>query len=86
MIKKVKRWFWGIMSNVAYQIGRLDICELCEEEIVDGPCVGCGRRICMNCDSLYYDDETLCVECRKDITPDEEEEDRKLALANEDDQ
>ena len=33
MIKKVKRWFWGIMSNVAYQIGRRDICELCEEEV-----------------------------------------------------
>jgi hypothetical protein len=31
------------------------------------------------CDSGYYTDAELCTECRKDITPEEEEEDRKLA-------
>ena len=78
MIIRLRRWFFATVANLAYRLGKLDICEVCEEEIADGPCVGCGRRICMNCNSGYYEDEELCTLCRKDITPEEEGADRKL--------
>jgi len=38
------------------------------------PCVGCGHFICYGCDSMFYEDENLCVECRATITPEEEAE------------
>jgi len=53
------------------------ICDLCKENAIDSTCVDCGKEICVECDSGYYSDETLCVECRKQITPEEEEADRK---------
>jgi hypothetical protein len=78
MFKQFKRWYYGKIAYLSYRLEMMDVCELCKEGIVDAPCVGCGRRICGSCDSLYYEDEYLCTECRKDITPEEEEEDRKL--------
>jgi hypothetical protein len=35
------------------------------------------------CDSGYYSDASLCSSCRHDITPEEEEQERKLALESE---
>jgi hypothetical protein len=74
---KIRRWYFARLSNLAYWLGRQDVCELCGEEIADGSCVGCERSICMNCDSRYYEDEVLCTACRKDITPEEEAADRE---------
>jgi hypothetical protein len=37
------------------------------------------------CNSGYYSDAELCRKCRKDITPEEEEEDRRMALEYEED-
>jgi hypothetical protein len=83
MFIRLRRWFYGKIASIAHWLGTKDVCELCMEEIADGPCVGCERRICMNCDSGYYADEMLCTECRKDITPEEEAEDRKDAANGE---
>lgn len=77
MFKRLRRWFYGKIADIAYWLGTKDVCELCGEDIADGGCVGCERRICMNCDSGYYDDETLCTDCRAKITPEEEESDRQ---------
>ena len=37
-------------------------------------------RSATDCDCLYYEDETLCKICRNDITPEEEEQERKDQL------
>lgn len=76
MITRLKRWFFGKLDSVGNWLIQHDICEICHEETVDLTCVGCKRRICINCDSGYYADETLCTDCRKDITPEEEAADR----------
>jgi hypothetical protein len=49
-------------------------CEICHEEQVAHLCIGCGRYICYGCDSMFYEDENLCIECRATITPEEEAE------------
>jgi len=79
MIKWLKREFFGWWSGFREWVNAKDSCELCGNEHTDYICVGCDRRICCMCDSGYYTDAELCTECRKDITPEEEEEDRKLA-------
>jgi hypothetical protein len=81
MFKRLRRWFYGKIADIAYWLGTKDVCELCGDDIADGGCVGCEKRICMNCDSGYYDDETLCKDCRAKITPEEEESDR-VEMAN----
>ena len=72
---KLRRWFFERLGTLAYRLAQYDTCELCGEDFADGPCVGCGRRICIDCNSGYYEDEELCKECRKDITPEEEAQD-----------
>lgn len=84
MWKYLKRHFfewWGPFSDY---VSGLDACELCGNDQADYICVGCDKRICCMCESGYYEDENLCTACRKDITPEEEAEDQREALANED--
>ena len=77
MFIKLRRWFFRTIGTIAYRLAQLDRCEICDEDFADGECVGCDRRICMSCNSGYYEDETLCTLCRKDITPEEEAEDQR---------
>ena len=49
-------------------------CEVCHEEQVAHTCIGCDRFICYDCESNFYEDESLCVKCRATITPEEEAE------------
>ena len=81
MIKWLKREFFGWFAGFKDYITGLDSCELCGNEWTDSTCSGCNKRICCMCESGYYADESLCHRCRHDITPEEEEEDRKLAAA-----
>jgi hypothetical protein len=83
MIIKLRRWFFEKLERINRWREWHDVCEICKEETKDYVCVGCDRRICIDCESGYYEDENLCVLCRKDITPAEEAEDRRLALDNE---
>jgi len=83
MFKYLKRSFFGWFSGFRDYINGLDSCERCGNEWTDYTCVGCERRICCMCESGYYEDANLCSSCRHDITPEEEEEDRKLALESE---
>jgi hypothetical protein len=86
MLTKLRRWFFGKWHRVNSWIEDKDVCEICGEERADTVCIGCGKRICWLCNSLYYIDEDLCTECRRDITPEEEEaEDSRMELENEDD-
>jgi hypothetical protein len=78
-----KRWFFGWWGGFADWVNGKDACELCGNEKADYICVGCEKRICCMCNSGYYEDAELCRECRKDITPEEEAEDRRLALESE---
>ena len=80
MIKWLKREFFGWFAGFKDYISGLDSCELCGNEWTDSICSGCNKRICCMCESGYYADESLCHRCRHDITPEEEEEDRKLAV------
>jgi hypothetical protein len=79
MIKWLKREFFGWFAGFKDYISGLDSCELCGNEWTDSTCSGCNKRICCMCESGYYEDESLCKRCRHDITPEEEEEDRRDA-------
>jgi hypothetical protein len=83
MFKYLKREFFGWWSGFRDWVSGLDSCELCGNEKSDYTCIGCLKRICCMCESGYYSDANLCSSCRHDITPEEEEEDRKLALESE---
>lgn len=80
---KIRRWlFYWLeiwIDRASHWQSEHDLCEICKDYTADRICVGCDRRIDHMCDSAYYDDETLCDICRKDITPEEEAEDRRLA-------
>ena len=54
-----------------------DLCEVCYEDGADYICVGCDRHICGICTSDYYRDAELCIKCRAEITPEEEDNDRR---------
>jgi hypothetical protein len=75
----IKREFFGWWKGFIEWVTAQDTCELCGNEKADYLCVGCERRICMMCNSGYYADAELCKACRKEITPEEEAEDRKDA-------
>jgi len=77
MITKLRRWFFEKLENLNRWREAHDLCEVCKEETKDYICVGCDRRICCGCDSGYYEDAELCTLCRKDITPEEEADDRR---------
>jgi hypothetical protein len=83
MKRKFLRYlYWHLhdwISSVALWLDVHDVCEVCKKESAANVCIGCDRRICFECNSGYYEDETLCMECRKEITPEEEAEDRQLA-------
>jgi hypothetical protein len=83
MWKKLKREFFYRWRGFSNWINEQDACEICGNEQAQDICVGCDRRICYMCNSGYYEDAELCTSCRKDITPEEEAEDRRLALENE---
>lgn len=85
MFTRLRRWLFEKANSLRDWINSFDICELCHEEVVDLSCVGCKRRICMDCESGYYEDESLCKKCRSDITPEDEEQDRKDQLELEED-
>lgn len=82
---KLRRWFYGwlevLIDRASHWQSYHDLCEVCREGTADRVCVGCNRRIDYECDSLYYEDETLCAICRNDITPEEEAKDRAEAEA-----
>lgn len=79
---RIRRWFLGTIYRFEKALGcwitEHDLCELCHSETVGEVCIGCQARICYLCDSGYYSDENLCNKCRKEITPEEEAEDRRL--------
>ena len=79
MIKDMKRILWDWWEGFRDWVNAMDSCELCGNEQSDYMCVGCQRRICAMCESGYYADENLCSECRKNISPEEEAEDKKEA-------
>ena len=71
---RIKRWVFDFIKRL---IEEHDLCGICGDDVGDYLCVGCDRRICGACDSRYYNDAELCTECRKNITPEEEEMDRR---------
>ena len=75
MLTKVRRWFLRKWQSLDHWIKELDACELCGNEKADCECVGCDRRICCMCNSGYYEDVELCTDCRKEISPQEEQAD-----------
>lgn len=81
IIKKLRRKVFAWMEHIIYVY---DQCEICREEKSSEICVSCGARICCECESGYYADETLCVKCRTGITPEEEEDREELSAEIED--
>jgi hypothetical protein len=77
MIKWLKREFFDWFAGFKNFIQGLDCCELCGNEQADSICVGCDKRICCMCDSGYYSDVELCTNCRANLTPEEEAQDRE---------
>lgn len=79
----IQHWVFNVIEWLEAWRMRHDICQCCYEEPVTQRCYeGCGKRICDNCESYYYEDATICVECRDKITPDEEAEMRKDAIVD----
>jgi hypothetical protein len=80
---RLRRWFFYwleiVIDRLSYWQCEHDLCEICKRYTADRICIGCNRRIDYECDSCYYNDENLCIECRKDITPEQEAEDARLA-------
>lgn len=76
-MQALRRWFFGVWQGFREWIDGMDACEICGNEQADNICVGCDRRICGMCDSGYYRDAEICQECRKNISPQEEDEDRE---------
>lgn len=86
MLTRLRRWLFSFIERVHHWKVDHDLCELCRKDESQTNCISCNRRICYGCDSHYYEDVELCVECRKDITPEEEEQDRKeQAMIDEED-
>ena len=83
MWKDIRRSFFSWWSGFRDWIDGLDACEICGNEMSNYICAGCEKRICCMCNSGYYEDAELCMDCRKEITPEEEEKDRRDALENE---
>ena len=83
MWKDIRRSFFSWWREFCNWVNGLDACELCGNEQADATCAGCEKRICCMCNSGYYEDAELCMDCRKEITPEEEEKDRRDALENE---
>lgn len=77
MFTRIRRWGFTKLDRLNNWREAHDLCEICKESYVGYTCVGCGRRICVDCESGYYADEDLCDLCRRDITPEEEAKDRK---------
>ena len=50
---------------------------MCHDVKVETTCESCERRMCYECTSNYYNDVDICSVCRAQITPEEEEADRK---------
>jgi predicted amidophosphoribosyltransferase len=82
--KKLNHYLQGIYWWLEQKCSDLSNCELCNSMTVAKVCIGCGSYVCYGCDSGYYEDETLCLNCRKEITPEQEAEDWKDAMAEED--
>lgn len=80
MWRKCKHKFFEFWQGFRHWIDEMDACEVCGNEKADYICVGCDKRICCMCDSGYYSDAEICRPCRAQITPEEEAEDRRMAL------
>lgn len=79
MKRRIMHFLFTLVDRLARWRDRYDICELCGEGTVDTCCYeGCGKRICCDCESFYYEDATICIECEQSITPEELEADRKM--------
>ncbi len=74
MFRKVKHFFLDLMKDL---VNSYAVCEICGEEPTDSSCISCDRFICSTCTSGYYADADLCIKCRAEITPEEEEKDCK---------
>lgn len=73
----LKRWAFRTVNRLHYWFGESDICEVCHDVKVETTCESCERRMCYECTSNYYNDVDICSVCRAQITPEEEEADRK---------
>lgn len=80
---KLKHYLFNFLEWLEKWRKEHDICEVCHENPVELRCYeGCGKRICSNCESYYYEDATICVECRNAITPEQEVEERQEAIVS----
>lgn len=78
MKNKVMHFIFELIDSLQNWREEHDICEVCKVSTAESKCSeGCGKRICYGCESFYYEDATICVECEKSITPEEREADRK---------
>lgn len=74
----IRHWVFNLLERLERWRREHDICEVCHEDAVDTRCSeGCQKRICFNCESYFYSDATICIECRNKITPEDEAEMRK---------
>src|SRR5580692_11251402 len=76
---RIMRWIYWKLDNFRCELNMWldehDLCEVCRDEPAANECIGCGQRVGFECNSFYYEDETLCTECRATITPEEEAQD-----------
>lgn len=80
---KLKHYLFNFIEWLNEWRREHDLCEVCHESSVETRCYeGCGKRICDNCESYYYEDATICVECRDKITPEQEAEERHEAIVD----
>lgn len=62
-------------------------CQICKKNMATTRCYeGCNKFICDDCESHFYEDATICVECEVALTPEKRAEmmkERANALAEE---
>jgi hypothetical protein len=77
--KKLLHYLFNLIDKFGRWRDQHDICEVCDQNPAYTRCwEGCGKRICDECESFYYEDATICKECEADITPEEREADRRM--------
>lgn len=80
---KLRHYLFNFIESLNAWRRQHDLCEVCNENPVETRCYeGCGKRICENCESYYYTDATICVECRDQITPEQETEERQEVITS----
>jgi hypothetical protein len=68
MANKLVEFLMWLESRVRDLRERFDVCHICGEP-ADSWCVDCKKRHCVEHESNFYNDESLCTECEAAITP-----------------